>query len=912
MEAAHFMAEHSIDLTEEVSRDLVRVRPAHPWFAVRPPTLGRAAVILTLLRSPERFNHLYGVEPDSRILAREAGLEDSALRVLDVFAGTSSIAGEAALLGCVAESVELNPVAHFIGHCTWELPKIYGREAAALGWRGLKDEVAEAARSLWRATSARIAPLFPAPDAVNVWVERGPCPQCGSALTIGDAGSVAPQLRGLASDNSPARGRVHCTKCGAISSTAAIRTGRTALQLVAVADSAKLVAGDDLRSVENSAASAEAAVNLLREGLRAPEPRAIDPGLGVERQAAVVLTLLAELRAVRTHWGEAARDPHHTQALLDCLALCISATSSLARRDGRVLEGGRFLRSSRLGQYRPTAFAEPSLTAWHREWSRRVDLLLDQIERARNAPGRVHPHLADAADLPFEDESFDAVICDPPYFDNVQYGDESRPFHGWLRIAVSDAHPELFAREALSDDAQVIVRGAEADRGAERERYGTLLTTSVEEAARVLAPDRCLSFVFTARDADQLTRFLRQVQPQGLELVDAIRVAQPHHGLAAEDAEAGSYILLFRKSRVVTSVDEPSVDADVVLDLATLGRSKLYAAVAEILEAEWDDETAEATIPAGFQGLRSQQIQELVAGHADPASLLAELGAPTLRRHAERLDVPEDDRRASATGLAEAILRAVGFSVPSRPRFTSAGQRSEAARCAAELRIASTLDEVRGLFLTGSAAVERAVRYGTIAWVQAVSASAWLEALERLFSSVRDKRFAGPGFFSFGDWQAVLFAIPRLQEETTGPLHARLAALKRALGKRGAQGRLERLLKVRNLVEHDTDGFLAGPFAELREAAADALAAGVSAMDTLMSTGSWPQVLQPLDERRDRFDRLTLRMLDEQNTTVELFVDHPTDLTRPYLWFRGGSNPREVEPLLLPLDAVTRGCDLKK
>src|SRR5690349_3216817 len=203
------MTEHPIDLTEDVSRDLAQVRPVHPWFAVRPPTLGRAAVLLTLLRSPERFSDLYGASVDRRSLVREAGLdENSSVKILDLFAGTSSIAGEAALLGFTADAAELNAVAHFIGHCTWVLPRTCARADELLGWRGLHTELAEAAEAVWRAASEKVACLFPSSHTIPVWVEVGSCPHCGAAVTLGNVGIVAKQLADAHAADAVERGRV--------------------------------------------------------------------------------------------------------------------------------------------------------------------------------------------------------------------------------------------------------------------------------------------------------------------------------------------------------------------------------------------------------------------------------------------------------------------------------------------------------------------------------------------------------------------------------------------------------------------------------------------------------------------------------------------------------------------------------
>ncbi|GFP36972.1 hypothetical protein HKBW3S44_00653, partial [Candidatus Hakubella thermalkaliphila] len=50
-----------------------------------------------------------------------------------------------------------------------------------------------------------------------------------------------------------------------------------------------------------------------------------------------------------------------------------------------------------------------------------------------------------ATSLPYGDNFFDAVITDPPYYDNVPYSYLSDFFYVWLKRTIGDLYPELFA-----------------------------------------------------------------------------------------------------------------------------------------------------------------------------------------------------------------------------------------------------------------------------------------------------------------------------------------------------------------------------------------------------------------------------------------------------------------------------------
>jgi hypothetical protein len=115
---------------------------------------------------------------------------------------------------------------------------------------------------------------------------------------------------------------------------------------------------------------------------------------------------------------------------------------------------------------------------------------------------------------------------------------------------------------------------------------------------------------------------------------------------------------------------------------------------------------------------------------------------------------------------------------------------------------------------------------------------------------------------------------------------------------------LDAHVRGRNAIEHPRGDMMSKPLAERRQFAADAMQAGVEALQRLLDRGVLPHVLEPTDETRNRWGLLTLRALDEDGVHLEFYVASPTDLTRPWLWFATGTNPREVEPLFVDFDSV--------
>lgn len=62
--------------------------------------------------------------------------------------------------------------------------------------------------------------------------------------------------------------------------------------------------------------------------------------------------------------------------------------------------------------------------------------------QSASRPAVVHRGVATA--LPWREAMFDAVLTDPPYYDNVPYADVSDFFYVWLKRSVGHLHPEHF------------------------------------------------------------------------------------------------------------------------------------------------------------------------------------------------------------------------------------------------------------------------------------------------------------------------------------------------------------------------------------------------------------------------------------------------------------------------------------
>ena len=145
-----------------------------------------------------------------------------------------------------------------------------------------------------------------------------------------------------------------------------------------------------------------------------------------------------------------------------------------------------------------------------------------------------------ATNLPFDDMFFDAVITDPPYYDNESYSELSDVYYVWLRPTVGFLYPEHFAGQ-LTPKKKECVAAAYRQGGkiAAKRFYEDCLFQSLEQAHRVTKPGGLLVMVYAHKTTLGWSTLVEAIRRAGYEVTEAwpldteakSRVA--HHGDAA-------------------------------------------------------------------------------------------------------------------------------------------------------------------------------------------------------------------------------------------------------------------------------------------------------------------------------------------------------------------------------------------
>ena len=100
------------------------------------------------------------------------------------------------------------------------------------------------------------------------------------------------------------------------------------------------------------------------------------------------------------------------------------------------------------------------------------------------------------------DSSVDAVVMDPPYYDNVMYAELSDFFYVWLKRTAGHVFPELFRRLLTDKDNEAVsnpmrFRGRSGAKALAALEYQDRMAAIFAECRRTLKPDGILTLMFT-------------------------------------------------------------------------------------------------------------------------------------------------------------------------------------------------------------------------------------------------------------------------------------------------------------------------------------------------------------------------------------------------------------------------------
>lgn len=568
-------------------------------------------------------------------LARLRADTDIPPSVLDPFAGGGSIPFEAARYGCAPVAGELNPVAAAILNATVDLPGVLGASFGDLiqlwgaRWRQRVSErldrffpKAEGEESIIAYIWAHTVPCpttgHATPLAPDMWLARGNAGRDVAVRLDADRETGAITREILEGEEARVYGPVSTYKRGTGVSVFSGETfsgdyirqralaGEMGEMLLAVSGTRPETRGRQFRAP--SAADLEAVsgaedelarcktgweienllpLDTIQPGQKTDEPRRLGltrwQDLFTPRQLLTNVTALEELRRLESEM-RAELPNEQARALALYLALALDKTvdynSRLCSWDAtRLKVRNTFDRHDFAFKW---SFAEfdggDALLPWAADNMRdayrgiarlahRPQTLIDESSTAR-----AQIILGSATSLPLPDRSVDAVVTDPPYYDNVMYGECSDYFYVWLKRALRESWPELCV-QTLSDKQEEAVanpslfrdvathsgggRRASGSRTAAEladGHYERMLTRTFRQAHRVLKDVGVLTVMFTHKRVDAWDTLGAALLEAGFSISSSWPVhTESEHSLhQAKKNAASSTILLTCRKRAAT------------------------------------------------------------------------------------------------------------------------------------------------------------------------------------------------------------------------------------------------------------------------------------------------------------------------------------------------------------------------
>ena len=129
---------------------------------------------------------------------------------------------------------------------------------------------------------------------------------------------------------------------------------------------------------------------------------------------------------------------------------------------------------------------------------------------------------ASATALPHENNFFDAVFTDPPYYDNVPYSYLSDFYYVWLKRTLSDIYPEFFSTPLTPKKNEIVAYSqgeGKSDEG--KHFFEEMLKKSFQEIHRVLKPNGIAVIVYAHKSTEGWETLINSLLDSGLVMTGA-------------------------------------------------------------------------------------------------------------------------------------------------------------------------------------------------------------------------------------------------------------------------------------------------------------------------------------------------------------------------------------------------------
>jgi adenine-specific DNA methylase len=204
-------------------------------------------------------------------------------------------------------------------------------------------------------------------------------------------------------------------------------------------------------------------------------------------------------------------------------------------------------------------FVDNNLPVGAAGYMTQIEWITESYEELRSylsgdtTPGEVTQ--GDAANLPYPDDSLEAVVVDPPYYSSIIYSELSDVFYVWMKEYLGDVFTDLFTSELTNKHDEAVANPSDFDglskadkskRELANEEYENKMSDIFSELYRILEPGGVMTVMFTHKETDAWDTLTMSLINSGFTVTSThpITSEMPQRASMQGSASADSTLLL--------------------------------------------------------------------------------------------------------------------------------------------------------------------------------------------------------------------------------------------------------------------------------------------------------------------------------------------------------------------------------
>ena len=280
------------------------------------------------------------------------------------------------------------------------------------------------------------------------------------------------------------------------------------------------------------------------------------------RQSLALITFVEKIRQAHRRILDRNPDRDFAGAVVTYLALTLDKlamfTSNICMWKSDTVQARPAIASRQAVQMVWDYFEMNPVSGVSASWQNLLEVCIDSLAITSHIDKPAEVRRGTATALPWPADYFDAVLTDPPYYDNVPYSDLSDFFYVWLKRSIGDVYPELFVTPLTPKADEAIWHQRNGGNEAGKKFFEVRITQAFCEIQRVLKPDALAVIVFAHKATEAWEVVITAMLRAGLYMTASWPIHTEMEGRlnAQETASLASSIYMVCRKRVTSQIGE--------------------------------------------------------------------------------------------------------------------------------------------------------------------------------------------------------------------------------------------------------------------------------------------------------------------------------------------------------------------